>query len=351
VQAGVARISPLSLQGIIEEVTKAMDPNSSLRKRSKIEGLRKLYGDGKASGRIVCQISQFLGLVSAPSMFPPSFLGCEVLEYMAEFHPPKEDPFIARYLDKHKDQEYSAAAETLSTFPLDAHTHRLFPPGYMQGKITVILTQYKRNTTELQLRSLFSQTIFSRIDRIVIFQNEKHVDLEFLKHVDLSNCILDPTPNPRQHKQAGSIDNIIEIVSSHQRNYKYHGRFATALLFDSEFTAIFDDDTIPQPRWLEIAVETSGRLNAIVGPVGVVVASDHQMYFNPPMEFELEVDYTGHCWVFKTEWLQLLWGSSVPSWEAGEDIGFSAAAWMKARIRTVMPAMPLTAYEVTNIYA
>ncbi len=43
-----------------------------------------------------------------------------------------------------------------------------------------------------------------------------------------------------------------------------------------------------------------------------------------------------------------MWGEHIPTWESGEDIGFSATAWLKAGIRTVMPAMPLTAYEVLS---
>lgn len=352
IRAGIARTSWLSVEGILEEVSNAMKSHSSLRKQSGNEALRSIYGDGKASSRIVCQISQFLGLLSssAPSDLLPTFRGCEEERHRSEFKPPtptrQEEASMPRYLDKINEQETAAAADLLSNFPLDTHTERLFPAKTVEGRITVMLTQYKRNTTEIQLRSIFSQTVFSKVDRIVIFQNEAHVDLGFLRHLDLSRCVIDSTPNPRQRKVPGALDDIIEIVSSPQCNYKYHGRFATALMFDTEFTAIFDDDTIPQPRWLEVAMETSTRLNAIVGPVGVIVSNDLQMYFNPPMNFELEVDYTGHSWVFKTEWLRHLWGSAVPSWEAGEDIGFSATAWMKARIRTVMPAMPLTAYEV-----
>lgn len=36
----------------------------------------------------------------------------------------------------------------------------------------------------------------------------------------------------------------------------------------------------------------------------------------------------------------------MPTWEAGEDIGFSALAWIHGRIRTVMPKMSLNEYEM-----
>ncbi|CAM9370918.1 unnamed protein product, partial [Ectocarpus fasciculatus] len=193
--------------------------------------------------------------------------------------------------------------------------------------ISIILTQYKRNNTEIQLRALFAQTVFSKIEKIVIFQNENYVDLG--------------------KKNRHRIHDIIEIVQSKHRNYKFHGRFALALLFDTEYTVVFDDDTIPQPRWLEISTSISSQKNAIVGPVGVIVRVLIAIF--PGLMTDLlfiQVDYTGHSWTFKTEWLKYLWGSYSPSWEAGEDIGFSALAWLHGRIRTIMPKMSLSEYEV-----
>lgn len=87
-------------------------------------------------------------------------------------------------------------------------------------------------------------------------------------------------------------------------------------------------------------------MRAIVGPVGVLISKNKQRYLNAPLDFGLEVDYTGHSWVFKTEWLKYLWREYVPSWDAGEDIAFSALAWMHGRVRTVMPKMSTDEYEL-----
>ena len=92
----------------------------------------------------------------------------------------------------------------------------------------------------------------------------------------------------------------------------------------------------------------------MLSSVVCAVYSDHS-YF--------QVDYTGHSWTFQTRWLQYLWGSHSPSWDAGtdeqeipthfignkngmcsvvgEDVAFSALAWLKGRVRTIVPRMPI----------
>ena len=123
--------------------------------------------------------------------------------------------------------------------------------------------------------------------------------------------------------------------------------------------AVFDDDTVPQCHWLSHAILTSQKYDAIVGGVGVVIGRDRQFYFNPPVGDVLEVDYVGHAWVLKTEWISnYLWkgdgdsgsasgsGHYQPTWEACEDIGLSASSWLYGRIRTVLPAMPNSDYSV-----
>ena len=56
----------------------------------------------------------------------------------------------------------------------------------------------------------------------------------------------------------------------------------------------------------------------------------------------------GHAWVFKTEWLRFLWPDNIPSWDLGEDVAFSAQAWIKARIKTFMMRQSPDEYEVAN---
>lgn len=204
-------------------------------------------------------------------------------------------PLLDRHIVRDQGEEEARAIREMNSFTLDMHPSRLFRPAYTPGRISVILTQFKRNTTEMQLRHLFRQTVFSKIDRIVIFQNGEYLDLDFLKDIDFSSEIIEEetTINRRdlrrnQYKEERRLHKLIEIVYSPQRNYKYHGRFAIALMFDTEFTVVLDDDTIPQPRWLEVSTNISSTMNAIVGPVGVIVGRDRQFYLNPPTDFQIE---------------------------------------------------------------
>ena len=279
IEIGIAQLlSTLSQKNIIRAVS------LQLSKRLSPLGPSHIYGDGFAAVRIGCFLGSFLRI----SVLADASLGCISRRAGSEFiYIPPAPPF-GRQISRDQLSE-EVARRVLDEFSLTNHPMQLFRPSFTTGKITVMLTQYKRNTTELQLRAIFRQTIFSKIERIVIFQNEMYVNLDFLKNIDFSSEVIDEAALPQTQKKPGSLNEIIQIVSSPQRNFKYHGRFAIALLFDTEFTAIFDDDTIPQPNWLKTAVPLSSELNAIIGPVGVIIGPESQFFFNPPMEVPIEV--------------------------------------------------------------
>ena len=48
----------------------------------------------------------------------------------------------------------------------------------------------------------------------------------------------------------------IDRIFHNDYNWKFYGRFAAALLADTEYIAIFDDDTVPGARWFENCVST-----------------------------------------------------------------------------------------------
>ena len=90
---------------------------------------------------------------------------------------------------------------------------------------TVILTLYRRpQNLARQIEALRSQTLPPK--EIWIWIND---------HVDNSDLCFDYL----------DCDRIID--SSY--NFKFFGRFAAALLADTKYIAIFDDDTIPGEKW------------------------------------------------------------------------------------------------------
>lgn len=362
-EAGISQLTGMDVSAVVDAAGGQLNTVRARSVNPILEKYRMLYGDGYAGFRCACRIAKHIGIDIR--MTEPT--GCE-----AEYRYEEGRPRLARNIRRDGGEIEASAVRQMTQFPLSSHPSRLFRPYFESERISIILTQYKRNNTEIQLRALFAQTVFSKIEKIVIFQNENYVDLGFLESIDFTGEIIEEENESNKEALANNrkknrhrMHDIIEIVQSKHRNYKFHGRFALALLFDTEYTVVFDDDTIPQPRWLEISTSISSQKNAIVGPVGVIVGRDRQFYLNPPLDFAIEVrvliaifpglmtdllfiqvDYTGHSWTFKTEWLKYLWGSYSPSWEAGEDIGFSALAWLHGRIRTIMPKMSLSEYEV-----
>lgn len=57
-------------------------------------------------------------------------------------------------------------------------------------------------------------------------------------------------------------------------NSKFHGRFAMALLAQTTYVAIFDDDTIPGKRWFENCLATMKTHEGILGTLGIILKSN-----------------------------------------------------------------------------
>lgn len=198
----------------------------------------------------------------------------------------------------------------------------------IKNEITVILTVWKRNNLVEQIRHIINQS--KRPYQIWIYQNESHVDIQI----------------PKDIKEEYNISHI----HSKDTNFKFHGRFALPLLCDTEYIAIFDDDTMPGVKWLENCLDTSKRNNCIVGANGRTMkegfensSGQHMLAYGDgkPVEREMEVDFVGHCWFFKSEWCRNLWKDKPYSWDNGEDIHFAASCQIYEKIKCFIPKMPM----------
>jgi hypothetical protein len=196
---------------------------------------------------------------------------------------------------------------------------------YIKEEITVILSIWKRDHLQRQLNYILNQT--KKPYQIWIYQNESHLSIQIPDHIKKSFNI--------------------SVIQSRDLNFKFHGRFVLPLLCDTEYVAIFDDDTMPGPRWLENCLETSRRNNCIVGANGRIVDVESSISNSAcigfgdgaPVESETEVDFVGHCWFFKAEWCKNLWKDRPFSWDNGEDIHFAAACKIYEGIRCFVPRM------------
>jgi len=188
----------------------------------------------------------------------------------------------------------------------------------MEESLSVILTVWKRNYLSIQLDALKQQSY--PIKEIIVYQNDDNLDVEALKqYFDFKH------------------------IHSKDINFKFHGRFTIPLLLDSDYVAIFDDDTIPAPRWLEGCMKLSKEQNCIVGGNGrIMVEEDGDMVcrdtYYPSLENsaedDIEVDFVGHCWFFKRDWIYNMWKTESYTLDNAEDIHFCASCKIEQGIRS-----------------
>jgi hypothetical protein len=184
----------------------------------------------------------------------------------------------------------------------------------VDDSITVVLTVWKRHNLEEQLIAIKDQT--ANIDCIYVYQNESHVDISHLKEIyDFKH------------------------VQSKDMNFKFHGRFTLPLLFNTKYTAIFDDDTIPNKGWLQHCKNLCDSKNCIVGAnCRNNDGTGHGLCDGKLNSDPIKCDIVGHCWFFKTEWIHHMWREPAYTFENGEDIHFCAACNIYGGIDSYLPS-------------
>lgn len=81
-------------------------------------------------------------------------------------------------------------------------------------------------------------------------------------------------------------------------------RFITAALLDTDYVAVFDDDTIPGRRWFENCLRVQYEIGpSLVGAAGVSFVAgrrDKRIYhgWSNPLPAIVHVDIVGHAWFF-----------------------------------------------------
>ena len=196
-------------------------------------------------------------------------------------------------------------------------------------KITVILNSYRRPyNLKMQVEAIKKQTI--QPAEIWLWVNE-HEDNREYDYSDLA------------------IDKIFQ----NDHNWKFYGRFAAALLADTEYVAVFDDDTIPGTKWFENCLECMRKSEGIMGSAGYIQTGPRAMQYEPQRcgwasqnEDLTRVDYVGHAWFFKRQWLSYLWAEKPPTWDNGEDIHFSYTSQKYGGIQTYCPPHPSSDKEL-----
>ncbi len=190
-----------------------------------------------------------------------------------------------------------------------------------EGDITVILNCYRRPyNLKMQVDAIRSQSV--KPAQIWLWINYHEDNKDF-----------DPT--------SLGVDRIFK----NDFNWKFYGRFAAALLADTEYVALYDDDTIPGKRWHENCLNTMKTHEGILGSAGIILKGNRYVQHDrcgwPTQNKDTtEVDLVGHSWFFKREWLRYLWQEKPVTWDNGEDIQFGFMAKIHGNIPTYCPPHP-----------
>tara|TARA_A100001015_G_C14991814_1_gene714311 strand:- start:164 stop:895 length:732 start_codon:yes stop_codon:yes gene_type:complete len=189
-------------------------------------------------------------------------------------------------------------------------------------KICVLLTQYKRNHLEEQLIHIKNQT--KKPDFLVVFQNENHINIENLK----------------------KKYDFIHVKSDF--NTKFFGRFSYCFNIPADIFLIFDDDIIPGNKCIENYVNQCLKLNSIIGGngrYGYLNKNNHYKFKiqgkNPLSNLKdigirklTLVDFVGHLWCFKKEWLYYMFAIKPFTYDTSEDMHFCFSSKLLGNINS-----------------
>ena len=127
-------------------------------------------------------------------------------------------------------------------------------------------------------------------------------------------------------------------------------RFQFAGTSKTEFVCVFDDDTIPGRRWLENCHFNMMEKEGIYGTIGIVVENynkyplkgDHKVGWLGPYSKVAEVDFVGHSWFVRREYLDYMFEGTEKYQafkRAAEDMCLSFKCKQKG-IHTYVPPHP-----------
>jgi hypothetical protein len=194
--------------------------------------------------------------------------------------------------------------------------------------ITAILNVYRRtHTLASQIEALRSQTHPPKAIWVMVTEHEDNKDYPF---------------------DSLDIDALIHVK---KHDFKYHGRFALALLAQTEHIAILDDDSIPGSKWFENCQTTMEDTPGILGTYGVKFRSDiydvpgymwqHESEgWNTKRDETVEVDFIGQSWFFQREDLNYLWREVPYCYTNAEDMQFSYLAKKYGNVNSYCPPHP-----------
>lgn len=198
--------------------------------------------------------------------------------------------------------------------------------------VSVVLNLYKRpQNLEKQLLAIKNQSLKPR---------------EIILHQDgVSDGSIIEIPE--------NIKNEFDFIKVSNENKGVWERFRVARDFaKSKYVCLFDDDTIPNSRWIENCYTEMLKREGVYGAIGIVLENIEKYpvrkYFRigwaVPSKISHEVDFVGHSWFLKTEWLEYMFLNSEELQDlkyVAEDMVLSVNLLKYLNIHTFVPPHPL----------
>lgn len=181
-------------------------------------------------------------------------------------------------------------------------------------KVSVILTAYRRpHLLEEQVQRVLDQTVPPH--EIVLWYNQPPRLLGVIARA--------------QRVRFRNSERVRKIICDH--NFGIVPRFLMAGCMEGEYVCIFDDDTMPGPRWFENCLRYVDSERAMCGTIGLRFTSDELPEVEKPRmgwegcneRFE-PVDLVGHSWFFRREWSRHFLEEEPVISSFGEDLHFCA---------------------------
>lgn len=201
--------------------------------------------------------------------------------------------------------------------------------------ISVVLNLYKRpQALKEQLRAIQNQSLKPK--EILLYQDGVFEGIELPKDIE---------------KEFDYIE-----ISKENKGVWERFRFAQRRA-SSELVCVFDDDTIPGRDFLASCFWQMQKQEGLYGANGIILRRPYKYPYrgffavgwNNPNKESLEVDFVGHAWFFKKEWLDPFFKHTLSLQKykrAAEDMGFSLAL-QKIGIKTFVPPHP---YKKPNLW-
>ncbi|KAA6220582.1 glycosyltransferase family 2 protein [Campylobacter sp. LR185c] len=195
--------------------------------------------------------------------------------------------------------------------------------------ISVVLNLYKRpHALTNQLKAIQAQSLKPR--EIILYQDGVFEGIEIPKN----------------------IKNEFDLIEISKENKGVWARFDFAKRkANSKFVCVFDDDIIPGCDFLANCFVQMQKKEGCYGACGTIlnVPEDHHVHNGmfrigcaTPNEESVEVDYVGHSWFFKKEWLDDFFTDTISLQKyklAGENMGWSLSLQKKG-IKIFVPPHP-----------